>query len=64
MDIQGGNVLTGSADHGLKIHQIKNGFRVKELYTKRFGHTEWVTVCAFLPDGRVISGGMDGRLLL
>ena len=34
------------------------------MYGKRTGHTEWVTSVAHLPDGRVLSVGMDGKLCI
>ena len=37
---------------------------MRQLYSKRYGHTDWVTTCAFLNDGRVLSGSMDKRLCL
>jgi hypothetical protein len=55
-------IVTGGADHGL--HQILagTGEYVRELYTKTSGHTEWVTSVLQLDDGRVVSGGMDGKV--
>jgi WD40 repeat protein len=63
-DIQGDQVVTGSADHGLRVYNLSNGKYRRELFTKRCGHKEWVTTCAFLPDGRILSGGMDSQLCL
>jgi WD40 repeat protein len=37
---------------------------VRQLYNKRYGHTDWVTTVAYLQDGRVLSGSMDKRLCL
>jgi WD40 repeat protein len=34
------------------------------IFNETCGHTEWVTTCACLPDGRVLSGGMDGKVIL
>ena len=34
------------------------------MYNKRFGHTDWVTTCAYVADGRILSGSMDKRLCL
>ena len=34
----------------------------KELFSKRYGHHEWVTTVAHLHNGRIISGGMDSAL--
>lgn len=54
----------GSADHGLKEVDVRAGQVMRNLYTKRFGHTEWVTSVSHCPDGRIISGGMDSKLCL
>ncbi|CAD2218189.1 hypothetical protein AGDE_00368 [Angomonas deanei] len=37
---------------------------IKTLYNKNFGHTEWVTCCRCLSDGRIVSGGMDNKVCL
>ncbi|ORX80924.1 WD40 repeat-like protein [Anaeromyces robustus] len=57
-------VVSGGADHGLKVVDIKTGTVTKNLYTKLYGHSEWVTCCIFFDDGRILSGGMDGRCCL
>ena len=54
--------LLGS--HSLYVLDISKRKQVRELYSKRFGHTEWVTCVAHLKDGRVVSGGMDSKLCL
>lgn len=36
----------------------------KTLYSKKFGHSEWVTCVTHLPDNRIVSGGMDSKLCL
>ncbi|OUM67641.1 hypothetical protein PIROE2DRAFT_58677 [Piromyces sp. E2] len=66
MDFRNGTsyVVCGGADHGLKVVDIKAGTVSKNLYTKLYGHSEWVTCCIFFDDGRVLSGGMDGRCCL
>jgi WD40 repeat protein len=64
MDVQGPLAVVGSADHGLTVFNIETGRQVRTLFSKQFGHTEWVTSCAFLPDGRIVSGGMDSKLCL
>lgn len=56
--------MTGSADHGLHVYNLKTGKRTRVLFNKRFGHTDWVTSCGILLDGRIISGSMDKRLCL
>ncbi|EGR32849.1 WD40 repeat protein [Ichthyophthirius multifiliis] len=40
-----------------------NSYR-RELYAKKYGHTEWVTSVKYLTDGRIISAGMDSQLCL
>ncbi|KAG5472745.1 hypothetical protein LSCM4_02068 [Leishmania orientalis] len=56
--------VVGSADHGLKVFDLRTMRELKTLYTKTCGHTEWVTACRFLSDRRVLSGGMDSKLCL
>ena len=41
-----------------------SGQHMRELFAKKYGHKEWVTTCAHLPDGRLISGAMDSQLCL
>lgn len=57
-------MTTGSADHGLRTFDLKTGKFRRELFNKRYGHKEWVVTCAYLNDGRLISGGMDNTLCL
>ncbi|KAA6424182.1 MAG: hypothetical protein FRX49_06141 [Trebouxia sp. A1-2] len=59
-----GEVVVGSADHALYVVDVQTGKKRRTLYTKTAGHAEWVTTCQYLPDGRVISGGMDSLLCL
>ena len=64
MDILQDKVVTSSADHALHVYSLKSGKRLRNLYTKKFGHTDWVTSCKFLKDGRIWSAGMDNLLCL
>lgn len=64
MDVLGDQCVLGSADHGLKEFNMVSGRQTRELYSKQSGHTEWVTCVSYLPDGRVLSGGMDSKLCL
>ena len=48
LDILADKVVTGSADHGLRVYSLKSGKCLRNLYTKNFGHTDWVTSCKFL----------------
>ena len=52
-------VVTASADHGLRIYNLRTGKQLRQLFSKRYGHTDWVTTCAVTSDGRVVSGSMD-----
>jgi len=64
MSLQGDLAVCGSADHGLKEINVRSGTVMRNLYTKRFGHTEWVTTVSHCRDGRIISGGLDSKLCL
>ena len=57
-------VVTGSTDHGLRVYNLSNGQQTKQLYTKQYGHTEWVTSVQILPNRKIVSGGMDSNLCL
>ncbi|CEL92770.1 unnamed protein product [Vitrella brassicaformis CCMP3155] len=57
-------LVTGSADHGLRLFNLRSREFMRELFAKRYGHTEWVTACQFTADGRVVSGGHDSRICL
>lgn len=57
--------VIGSTDHSVYSIDIKNPKkRTKQMYSKKYGHTEWVTGVAHLVDGRVLSCGMDSKLCL
>jgi F-box/WD-40 domain protein 7 len=64
MTTYGDQVITGSADHGLRIYNMSNGSHVRQLFSKRYGHKEWVSCVDTCSDGRVLSGAMDGMLCL
>eukprot|EP01062_Namystynia_karyoxenos_P050724 TRINITY_DN39591_c0_g1_i1.p1 TRINITY_DN39591_c0_g1~~TRINITY_DN39591_c0_g1_i1.p1 ORF type:complete len:480 (+),score=152.06 TRINITY_DN39591_c0_g1_i1:86-1525(+) len=64
MDVRGDECVVGSADHGLKVYDLARKREKRNLYTKKCGHSEWVTCCSYLADGRIISGGMDSKLCL
>ncbi|WIA41200.1 hypothetical protein OEZ86_004815 [Tetradesmus obliquus] len=55
-------VIIGSSDHASYGVDAAAGKKRRTLYSKTTGHTEWVTSVCCLPGGRVLSGGMDGRL--
>lgn len=62
MDISGDTIVTGSADHGLRVYNLSDGKYRRELFSKQYGHKEWVSTVAFAPDGRIVSGGMDNQI--
>jgi WD40 repeat protein len=62
MDINQDSIVTGSADHGLRIYNVRDGKYRRELHAKQYGHAEWVSTCAFTSDGRIVSGGMDNKI--
>ena len=64
VDMNSQTIATGSADHGIRIYNTSNGKYCKELFNKRYGHKEWVTTVAYCPNGKLISGAMDGMLCL
>ena len=64
IDKSGEYVVTGSGDHGLRVYNLRSGKQSRQLYSKRYGHSDWVTSVAILNDGRVLSGSMDKRLCL
>lgn len=64
MAVNGNLAVAGGADHGLTVWDTNTGRKQRTLFAKRFGHTEWVTTCAWTPSGQVLSGGMDSALCL
>ena len=64
ISVRGSEAVIGSTDHALYVIDIAKGIKSRTLYTKACGHTEWVTCCTHLNDGRLVSGGMDGKLCL
>lgn len=70
-------LVVGSSDHALYSIPVSasqasgrgarsatGAGRMRTLYTKKFGHTEWVTCSMYLSDNRIVSGGMDSKLCL
>lgn len=67
-------IVVGSSDHALYVLPVGSSSagrgstrslaKPRTLYTKKFGHTEWVTCVTYLPDNRIVSGGMDSKLCL
>ena len=64
MDNTSDIVVTGSTDHGLRVYNLSNGKQTKQLYTKQYGHTEWVTTVQILPNKKIVSGGMDSNICI
>lgn len=64
MSILGDYVVTGSEDHGLRVYDLNTAKLERQLFNKKYGHSEWVTTCEFLSDGRILSGSMDSMLCL
>ncbi|KAH7416069.1 hypothetical protein KP509_14G073800 [Ceratopteris richardii] len=64
MSLMGGQAAIGSSDHAVYTVDVPSGKFRKALYGGRKGHTEWVTCITHLPDGRILSGGMDSKLCL
>eukprot|EP00933_Yihiella_yeosuensis_P030531 TRINITY_DN24166_c0_g1_i1.p1 TRINITY_DN24166_c0_g1~~TRINITY_DN24166_c0_g1_i1.p1 ORF type:complete len:634 (+),score=99.35 TRINITY_DN24166_c0_g1_i1:67-1968(+) len=64
MSLMDEKAVLGSADHGLKEVNVRAGQITRTLYTKRFGHTEWVTTVSHCSSGKIISGALDSKLCL
>lgn len=47
-----------------QVFDAGTGALKRTLYSRTYGHSEWVTDVAFLPDGRLLSSGMDNKLCL
>ena len=60
-------VVVGGSDHALYAIDVNNS-SIKDayitLYGKTFGHTDWVSSVTHMSDGKILSGGMDGKLCL
>eukprot|EP00939_MAST-03C_sp_MAST-3C-sp1_P002346 g2346.t1 len=54
--------VVGSSDHALYVFNFASGKKTRQLYSKRFGHQEWVTCVSYTADGRIVSGGMDSKI--
>ena len=57
-------MVVGSCDHGLQVIDLNKLKKKRELYSKRYGHSEWVTSVTYTSDGRILSSGMDSKLCL
>lgn len=57
--------VTGSSDHGLRVYHGQTGKYSRELFSKSFGHREWVSsVQVSELTGKIVSGGMDNAICL
>jgi WD40 repeat protein len=59
-DLERGLVATGSADYTVTVWLSDTQRRKRTLR----GHVDDVEALTFLPDGRLVSGGRDGRVLI
>ncbi|WBY57411.1 WD repeat-containing protein [Plasmodium yoelii yoelii] len=57
-------MATGSADHSIRIHNLKKLSTEKELYHKKCGHFDWVNKVFFTKRNEILSGGLDGKMCL
>jgi WD40 repeat protein len=58
-------IVFGGTDHALYAIDISNPRQsATKLYSKKWGHSDWVTSCTHLTNGRVLSVGMDNKLCL
>lgn len=72
MSVHENFAVVGSADHGLiEVELTGSGKRDgkplrtrRTLYTKQYGHAEWVADVTHLPDGRILSAGVDSKCCL
>jgi WD40 repeat protein len=64
VDALGAKAYVGGTDHAVYEVDVKTCKKLRTLYTKTHGHKEWVTQVRCLPDGRVLSSGMDSLLCL
>ena len=61
---RGTHLVVGSTDHALYEVQLATGTKTRTFHSNAYGHREWVSCVKHLPDGRFVSGGMDGKLCL
>ena len=65
MAIRQDELVIGGADHSVRVVTIKNGLKqIRHLYSKKYGHSDWITSVAYFEDGRIISGGMDSKICI
>ncbi|XP_024536805.1 uncharacterized protein LOC112348467 [Selaginella moellendorffii] len=64
MSVHGSELAVGSSDHAIYTIDVGTCGLTRIMHGKSYGHTEWVTCLDHLPDGRIVSGGMDNKLCL
>lgn len=64
LDRRRNRVAIGSSDHAVYEVDVATAAVARTLFTKRYGHTEWVTALAYLPDGSLASAAMDAKICL
>ena len=60
----GNECVLGSSDHALYTVDLSSNRVTRVLYSKKGGHSEWVTSVSYTVGGAMLSGGMDGSLCL
>lgn len=55
-------MATASGDHSVRVFGLPSGKHIRTLF-KQGGHVEWVTFCAVLNTGDILSAGLDGRVI-
>ncbi|BFI25913.1 hypothetical protein MPTK2_1g25610 [Marchantia polymorpha subsp. ruderalis] len=64
MSVRGTEAAIGCSDHSVYTVDVATGKKLRNLYSKKYGHTEWVTCVEHLDDGRILSGALDSKLCL
>ena len=58
-------VVVGGADHAVRVLKVSSDGKIilkRTLYSKQYGHSDWVTCVQHLRNGQVVSGGMDSNI--
>jgi WD40 repeat protein len=64
LDPERGRVAFGCSDHAVYELSLSSGAVTRTLFTKRYGHVEWVTAVTYLEDGTLASAAMDAKICL
>jgi len=62
VNVGGTECCVGSSDHAAYTFNVSNANPLRRLYGRSSGHSEWVSAVGYLGDGRVVTGGMDGKV--